>query len=159
MIEQIRSRVEENLQNLDGIIALRLTEQGTTPYLYKAGDDVAQLVMEPRYPVSETVSKLQKRFRDANIGIVARGCDARALVEMVKRYQIDPNRLYLIGVACSLEQADTCHCSDPYPILDQWPRSELIGEPIAGAASNPLVAEYENIPREDRWSFWKLQFT
>lgn len=159
MIEQIRSCVEDRLKNLDGVVALRMTEQGTAPYLYQKGDTISQLVINPRYPVSEIASKLQKRFKDANLGIVARGCDTRALVEMVKRYQIDPDRLHIIGIACSSEQAADCFCADPYPVLEAWPHAELIGEPVSGAEPNPMVAEYENMPREERWAFWKLQFT
>jgi ferredoxin len=78
---------------------------------------------------------------------------------MVKRHQIDPERLYVIGVACSTEQAEECFCSEPYPVIEQWPHAELIGEPVAGAPPNPMVAEYENLPREERWAFWQLQFT
>ena len=158
MIEQVRSCVEENLKLLDGVIALRKTDQGTAPYLFQKGDALIQLVTKPRYPLSEILSKLQKRFKDSNIGIVARGCDTRALVEMAKRHQIDPDRVYLIGITCSSEQAASCFCSDPYPAIEAWPRAELIGEPVAGAPPNPMVAEYENMPREERWAFWKLQF-
>ena len=158
MIEEIRTRVAEKLKDLDGIVALRKTEQGAAPYLFQEGDDLSLLVMEPRYPVSETVSKLQKRFKEANLGIVARGCDVRALVEMAKRHQIDPERLYLIGVACSEEQAETCYCADPYPKIDQWPHAEMIGEPVPGAPPNPLVAKYQELSREERWAFWQQQF-
>jgi formate dehydrogenase subunit beta len=159
MIEQIRARVAENLKELDGVVGLRQTEQGAAPYLFRDGDDLTELVMEPRYPVSKTVSKLQKRFKTANFGIVARGCDTRALVEMAKRHQIDPNRLFLFGVACSSEQALTCYCAEPSPNTGQWPRSVLIGEPVPAAPPNPLVAEYEHLSREERWAFWKQHFT
>ena len=70
MIEEIRTQLAENLKNLDGVVALRQTDQGAAPYLFQNGDNLEQLVLEPRYPVSETTSKLQKRFKDANIGIV-----------------------------------------------------------------------------------------
>jgi ferredoxin len=159
MIEEIRNRVKENLKELDGVVGLRQTEQGTAPYLFQNGDDLSRLVMEPRYPLSDIASKLQKHFKEAYIGVLARGCDTRALVEMTKRHQIDPERLYLIGVACSSEQAETCFCAEPSPNVDQWPRAELIGEPFPGAPPNPLVAEYESLTREERWDFWKLQFT
>jgi ferredoxin len=159
MIDQVRACVEGKLKDLDGVVALRLTEHGTAPYLFQKGAALSQLVTEPRYPVSETVSKLQKRFKDAKFGIVARGCDTRALVEMVKRQQIDPDRLYVIGIACSADQAGSCFCADPYPRVDQWPSAELIGEPVPAAPPNPMVVEYENMSREDRWAFWNLQFT
>jgi ferredoxin len=115
--------------------------------------------MNPRYPVSETASKLQKHFREAKIGVVARGCDTRALVEMAKRHQIDPQRLMVIGVACSAEQAETCFCAQPAPNIEQWPAGILIGEPVPGAPPNPMVAEYAQKPLEERWAFWKAQFT
>lgn len=159
MIDKLRSCMEGNLEHLDGVVALRMTEQGTAPYLYIKGDTLSQLVTEPRYPVSEIVSRLQKRFKESNIGIVARGCDTRALVEMVKRNQIDADRLHIIGIACSSEQAASCHCAEPYPKIDAWPHAEIIGEPVPGAPPNPMVAEYEKMPREERWAFWKLQFT
>ena len=159
MIEPIRTQVAAQIKYLDGVVALRQTNQGTAPYLFQNGDDLSQLVMEPRYPVSETASKLQKRFKNANIGIVARGCDVRALVEMAKRHQIDPDRLYIFGVACSSEQAGTCFCADPSPNVEQWSRAELIGEPAPGAPPNPIVAQYSEMSQQERWTFWKQQFS
>ena len=159
MIDQIREQVKKALKDLDGVVALRLTENGTAPYLFQEKDDLSQLVMEPRYPVSETTSKLQKRFKDAKIGIVTRGCDTRALVEMAKRHQIDPTRLYLIGITCSTELAEACHCAEPFPQIEQWPQAELIGDPVPGAPPNPLVIKFENMPTAKRWEFWKAQFT
>jgi formate dehydrogenase subunit beta len=159
MIEQIRTQVAAQLKGLDGVVALRKTDQGTAPYLFQDGDDLSQLVLEPRYPLSKTASKLQKRFKNASFGIVARGCDVRALVEMAKRHQIDPDRLYLIGVVCSSEQAEICFCADPSPNVEPWPRAELIGEPVPGAPPNPMVAEYAFLSIEARWEFWKQQFT
>jgi len=159
MIEEIRSRVAELLKDLDGIVALKETDLGIGPYLFQSGDDLSSLVMDPRYPLSETASKIQKRFKDARIGIVARGCDARALVEMAKRKQIDPERLFLIGVCCSREEADSCYCADPFPNTEIWPQAELIGEPVPAADPNPLVVQYQNKDLDERWEFWQGQFT
>jgi len=103
MIEEIRAHAAEKLQELDGVIGLRRTAEGTAPHLFQDGDDLSQLVLAPRYPLSTVVSLLQKRYPEARFGIVARGCDARALVEMAKREQVDPDRLYLLGVACTAE--------------------------------------------------------
>jgi formate dehydrogenase subunit beta len=158
MIEELRTQVAERLKDLDGVLGLRETSQGTAPYLFRDGDSLAQLVLEPRYPLSEILSNLQKRLRGANFGIVARGCDTRALVEMAKRHQIAPDRLHLIGIACSAEQAESCYCANPAPDIEAWPRAELIGEPVPGAPPNPLVAKYESMSREERWEFWRGQF-
>ena len=67
MIEEIRARVSEKLQELDGapldgVIGLRRTvggsgsPQGTAPYLFHQGDNLAQLVLTPRYPLAPIVS-------------------------------------------------------------------------------------------------------
>jgi len=158
MIEEVRSVVRQRLSELDGVVAMRLTEQGTAPFLFVDEDQTGMLVLEPRYPVSETVSKLQKRFKHAHFGVVARGCDLRALVEMAKRHQIDPDRLTVIGVACSAEQAAACYCAHPYPELEGWPETSMVGEPVAGAPRNPLVEEYATLLMEERWAFWQAQF-
>ena len=138
MIQEIRARVAEILKEIDGVVGIRKTETGVAPYLFIQGDNLDELVMGPRYPVSKTASNLQKRFKEANIGIIARGCDVRALVEMAKRHQIDPERLVIIGVACTSEEAEACYCAEPAPNVDQWPEGLLIGEPVPGAP--PLVS-------------------
>jgi formate dehydrogenase subunit beta len=156
MIEDVRAHVAEKLGELDGVIALRRTAEGTAPYLFREGDDLSCLVLTPRYPLPSVVPLLQKRYPEARIGIVARGCDVRALVEMAKREQVDPDRLFLLGIACTAEEAETCHCADPAP--RGWPQAELIGTPVPGVAPNPIVAEYETMPLEKRRAFWQQQF-
>jgi ferredoxin len=113
--------------------------------------------LEPRYPLAKVASKLQKKFKKASIGIVARGCDTRALVEMTKRHQIDPERLFVIGIACSSEQAEICFCAEPIPQKDQWPTVELIGEPVPAGPANPMVEKHKTLSREERWAFWQAQ--
>jgi formate dehydrogenase subunit beta len=158
IVEEIRAHVAEKLQNLDGVVALRRTTEGTAPYLFREGDDLSQLVLEPRYPLASVVSLLQKRYPEARFGIVARGCDARALVEMAKRNQVDPDRLYLLGMACTAEEAEECYCPDPIPDTENWPAAVVIGTPVAGAPPNPIVAEYEGMSWAERRTFWQQQF-
>ena len=158
LLEEIRTHVAEKLRGLDGVVALRRTTEGTAPHLFQDGDDLEQLVLTPRYPLASVVSLLQKRFPEAKFGIVARGCDSRALVEMAKREQIDPDRLYLLGVACTAEEARECYCADPTPDAEQWPAADVLGEPVEGAPPNPLVAEYEQMSLAERRAFWRQQF-
>jgi formate dehydrogenase subunit beta len=158
MVEEIRAHVAEKLGELDGVVALRRTAEGTAPYLFRAGDDLSGLVLGPRYPLATVISLLQKRYPEARFGIVARGCDTRALVEMAKREQVDPDRLYLLGVACTAEEAEECHCADPAPQTEAWPQADLIGTPVAGGSPNPIVAEYGNMSLGERRAFWRQQF-
>ncbi len=158
LMEQVRDHVAKALGHLDGVLALRRTGVGTAPYLFQKGDDLSSLVLEPRYPMAKIISSLQKRHPDAEFGIIARACDARALVEMAKREQIQPDRLYLIGVACTAEEAEECHCAEPAPDLDPWPHAELFGTPAEGAPPNPLVSTYNEMSLHERRAFWEEQF-
>ncbi len=158
MIEEITAHVADKLQELDGVVALRRTVKGTAPHLFRAGDDLSQLALDPRYPLASVVSLLQKRYPEARFGVVARGCDVRALVEMAKRDQIDPDRLYLLGVACTAEEAEACYCADPAPDADVWPQGKMFGTPVEGASPNPIVAEYEKKSLDERRVFWQQQF-
>jgi len=152
LIEEIRAHVTDKLQVLDGVIGLRRTVEGVAPYLFREGDDLSQLVLNPRYALAPIVSL---RYPEARFGIVARGCDACALVEMAKREQVDPDRLYLLGVTCTAEEAKECHCADPAPDPAPWPQVEVIGTPVEGAPPN---AEYEKMSLEERRAFWRRQF-
>jgi len=158
MMKQVRAQVAEKLREMDGVVALRRTTEGTAPYLFREGDDLSQLVLDPRYPLAPVVSLLQKRYPEARLVIVARGCDSRALVEMAKREQVDPDRLYLLGVTCTAEEAQECYCADPAPDAELWPQAAVIGTPVEGASPNPIVAEYEEMSLEERRAFWRQQF-
>lgn len=158
LMEELRAHVADKLQDLDGVLALRRTKVGTAPYLFQSGEELSGLVLEPRYPVGKIVSLLQKRYPDADFGVLARGCDARALVEMAKREQIDPDRLYLLGIACTAEEAEECHCAEPTFDPAPWPRAEVMGTPVEGGSPNPLVAEYDEMSLDERWAFWQAQF-
>jgi ferredoxin len=150
--------VAEKLDELDGVLALRSTKEGTAPHLFRAGGDLSDLVLEPHYPLAPIASLIHKRYPEARLGVVARGCDLRALVEMAKRDQVDADRLYLLGVACTSDEAEACSCADPAPDVEQWPQALLIGTPVPGAAPNPLVAEYDKMSLEERRAFWQQQF-
>ena len=158
MMEELVAHVADKLQELDGVVALRQTAEGTAPHLFRAGDDLSQLTLTPHYPLASVVSLLQKRYPEARFGIVARGCDVRAMVEMAKRGQVDVDRVYLLGVTCTAEEAETCYCADPAPDTEGWPSAKVFGTPVEGAPPNPIVVEYEKMALEERQAFWQQQF-
>ena len=152
MIEAIRQVVAERLNDLDGVVALRKAAAGVAPHLFRQGDDLSELEITPRYPLMTVVSKLHKTFPDVRLGVVARGCDERAYVEMAKREQIDPDRLTIIGFACTAEEAQECYCAAPYP------QQLAVGTPPPPGPANPLVARYDAMSLDERRVFWKRQF-
>jgi len=158
MIEDIRKLVAERLNDdrpegrLDGVVALRQSSGGIAPYFFQKGDDLSELEIAPKYPLTTLVSRLHKTFPQIRVGIVARACDERAYIEMAKRNQIDPNRLYIIGFACTAEDAQECYCGEPYP------KHLSVGTPPAAGPTNPLVARYDSMSLAERRAFWKQQF-
>ncbi len=153
MIDEICQVVAERLEELDGVVALRRASAGVAPHVFRKGDDLSELEIAPRYPLMTVVSTLQKTFPDIRLGIVARGCDERAFIEMAKRNQIDPDRLFILGFACMAEEAQECHCMAPSP------ENLLVGTPPPAGSTNPMVAEYDDTPINERRAFWKRQFT
>ncbi len=149
MIEELRTIVAERLNELDGVVALRRTSVGVAPHVFCRGNDLSGLEIAPRYPLMTVVSRLHKAFPAIRLGVVARGCDERAYVEMAKRNQIDAERLFIIGFACSAEEAQECYCATPYP------QHLLVGTPPPPGPVNPLVAEYDGLSLAERRAFWK----
>ncbi len=158
LIEEVRSLVRSRLSDVEGVVALRRTTQGTAPYLFGSADEVGELVLAPRYPLATIVSLLQKRYTEAVLGVVARACDVRALVEMAKRAQVFPDRLWIVAVSCTADEAQECHCAQPAPQIDGLLNAVVLGEAVAGAQPNPLVAQYNDMPLEERREFWRQQF-
>jgi ferredoxin len=158
MIRELRAVVSDKLGELDGVVGLRQTSQGVMPHLFRSPDEVSQMMLQPRYPLATVLGRLQKRYPEARLGIVARGCDARAMVEMIKRFQLDGERIHLIGVACTAEKAEECHCSDPVPDPAQFREASMVGEAVRGADPHPMVAAYDAMSLEERGAFWRQQF-
>lgn len=151
LLDALRRVVGERLQEVDGVLALRADGGGAAPHLYHPGDDLSDLVLDPRYPLALTLDLLLSAHPESRLGIVVRGCDERALVEMAKRNQVDLDGLLLIGVACTEEEARECRCAVPYPT------EVLVGEPVEGVEDDRL-AEYEAMSTEERLDFWNRQF-
>ena len=148
----VREAVAARLADLDGVVALAEKHANVAPQLFVPGDDLSSLVLEPRYPLALTVHQILKRHPEAHLGIVARGCDERALVELLNWQQMQPEQIEVIGVACTAEEAAACRCSQPYP------SNIAAGERVEPAADALLAEFLAANTREERLAFWKRQF-
>jgi len=98
-----------------GVVGLRSDHGCVGLHLFTAVDDLAALVLEPRYLLASACRTILSGLPEGRLGVVARGCDERALVEMAKLEQVNMERLVLIGLACSEDQARRCVCARPHP--------------------------------------------
>lgn len=151
LIEQLRAKVALTLSEVEAVLALRGSSEGVAPHLYRPGDDLAELVLRPKYPMASVVQLLQRANSNARLGVVARGCDERALIELAKRNQVNLDRVTIIGIACSAEEAEECRCATPYP------QNLVVGEKVQGVEDR-LITEHEALTCQERLEFWKRQF-
>ncbi|MCU0583089.1 MAG: 4Fe-4S binding protein [Syntrophales bacterium] len=86
------------------------------PHVFTSPAELDALVLEPKWLFAKMArSVLRAKPAEFRLAVAVRGCDERAVVELVKRSQIDRERLLTIGYACGAEQAKACLCSRPYP--------------------------------------------
>ncbi len=135
------------------------TSAGTAPCSVQGGRRRHQLVLEPRYPLSpDRLAAAQAVSRGQASASWPARCDMRALVEMAKRQQVDPERLHIVAVACSEEDVQDLLLLRAMPRIEDWPQAEVIGTPAESTPPNPIVAEYDEMSLEERQAFWQQQF-
>ena len=137
-----------------GVVGLCSEHGHVAPHLFTTADTLAALALEPRYPLALVCRTILSRLQQGKLGVVVRGCDERALIEMAKLEQVELDRLVPIGLACSEAQARECGCARPYP------RRIDVGEKVEGV----MPADDERVRRlleqgvEERLGFWKQEF-
>ena len=152
LLENLRQAVADTLTRTEGVLALRADHGGAAPHFFKPGDDLSDLVTAPRYPMAMILDTLGDAWPEARLGVVARGCDERALVELAKRNQVTLNNVEIIGFACTAGQATECRCTQPYP------NALVAGKATEGVAEDPRLAELEAMSFAERFAFWSSQY-
>jgi formate dehydrogenase (coenzyme F420) beta subunit len=73
---------------------------GITPLFITDEQDVEKISTVSYYPCS--LARLVARYGDKNkrTGMIVRPCDARAMVELAKRRQVNLDNFYIIGIEC-----------------------------------------------------------
>lgn len=91
-----------NSKLVDQVLAfvVGLNETDIVPSFLSSGDEVGQIVTSSYNPGS--LARFVKSYsaKGEKIGVLVRSCDARALVELAKRGQVNMDNLYLIGIEC-----------------------------------------------------------
>jgi heterodisulfide reductase subunit A len=97
----------------DGILGLRRRWGHAGPYLFTSKEDLAEVELEPKYMLSPFLRRLKDRWPEKKFGIVARGCDLRALDKLAEIGVFHKEGVDYIGLVCSEEQAAECNCEKP----------------------------------------------
>jgi formate dehydrogenase subunit beta len=159
--QQCRQKIRETAGQLltsgqvDGVLGLCEKHGSIGPCLFQDGDDLASLALGPKYNLADICKLIQARFPDGRLGVVVRGCDERALIEMAKREQVNLDSLTLIGLACTEAQAVECRCQHPYP------QRVDAGEKVKGVAptADENVRQLLEQSFDERLAFWHHEFS
>ncbi len=119
MLDQVRQKAKEILEErqADGVLALKKGLWDVIhPHVFASPAEIDALVLEPKWLLAKMARAiLRDKPQNWRLAVVVRGCDERSVVELIKRNQIDRERLVTIGYACDADQSKKCLCSRPYP--------------------------------------------
>ncbi|MFH0825898.1 MAG: 4Fe-4S ferredoxin, partial [Pseudomonadota bacterium] len=127
MLEQVREHVRKLFDEgkISGFLGLRDMQGGILPHVYENAQHLddgftlgARENKSPgRYPMAKLALALARRYTDKHFGVLVRGCDDRALFELLRWNQVPglAERIVRVGFACRQELADAHECRKPYP--------------------------------------------
>jgi len=120
-------------------------EQGTLPLtaapaFVRRPEDIERLIWDPT--CEHNLTRYVRPHRDKTVGIMVKGCDARALVGLMQERQLTRDRLRIVGVGCD-------GVIDPRRVCERLGVSSV--EELDGAVleGQELVAGDERIPVQD----------
>jgi len=167
IVDQLRSRATALLESGDVKVIIGYGEGYTAgrvmPVFITDPERVGELVFDSRC-TNNLVTYLKKPEIRAmgKVGIVVKGCDARALNVVLLEQQANRDEIYILGVVCEgtgdpvQEHCRSCLVNTP-PVYD-----ELFGDPIEASGWNDetfaSVEELESMSREELWRYWVTQF-
>ena len=119
MLEKTKNIARQILgeKKADGILGLMKGQWNIIePHIFEVPEELDALVLEPKWLLAKIAMRLLRSSPEGyKLAVICRGCDERALIELIKRNQIEKENLLTVGVACSQEQAAVCLCDRPYP--------------------------------------------
>ncbi|MFH1721031.1 MAG: 4Fe-4S binding protein [Candidatus Altiarchaeota archaeon] len=188
-MDNIQKKIQETAKKLlaekkvDVVIGYKAGSNSlrVTPYFVRNPND-AQKIIWNQY-CTHNLSNYLPGLKEEKVAIVAKGCDSRSIVEILKNEQAKRERIYIIGVVCHgiisekkviaqkkdkamtekiefdislLEPRCTqCICHTP-PLADT-----LIGEPFVEGAppeTPPHIEKFLKLSPKERLDYWKKTF-
>jgi formate dehydrogenase subunit beta len=153
---QIHEHIKKHLSSgeVDAILGLAEENSNIGPHLFQK-DDSARLRLWPKYPIASVLLRLLRAYPEKKFGIVVRGCDERACIELAKRQQLNLDNVKFIGIACTEDQARECICPQPYPTTGE----PVAGEKVEGLEIEKELASLKELSVEDRFKHWSRAFS
>ena len=162
MIEQVKDHVRMLLTDghIGAFLGLRDQEGNIFPYLYRTPEELENGFSigdhlkpgDSRYPMAKVLLSIMRSHKEMVFGVLLRGCDERALNELIRWNQLtSPELIVRVGIACPAELAQDHECRQPYP-------EKVIAGEKAEPVSNASVNEIMDMNLADRLAYWKEVF-
>lgn len=155
MLEKIKdiTRVILSEKQADGVLGLMKGQWDIIqPHIFENSEEVDTLVIEPKWLLAKMAMTVLRSSREGyRLAVVVRGCDERALTELVKRNQIEKERLVTLGIACTAAQAQACICSRPYPQKLDCGEAAAGVDPLADESVKELL-DGDGPARMEKWA-------
>jgi formate dehydrogenase subunit beta len=162
MIEQVAAHVKTLLEEgkINAFLGLRDQNGNIFPYVYENPADLSDGFSigdlegpgDSRYPIAKILMTLISSAPDKVVGVLLRGCDERALNELLRWNQLtQTERIVRVGIACPADLAKAHECRKPFP--DEFVAGEK-AEPVPNDSLGEIVA----LDLLGRLDYWKRAF-
>jgi formate dehydrogenase (coenzyme F420) beta subunit len=162
MIEQVKEHVRALLSDgrISAFVGLKDQAGNILPFVYQTVEDLDQGFSlgdrespgDSRYPLARIAVNAMAAEPDAVVGVLLRGCDDRALNELLRWNQAKSREsIVRVGIACPSELAQTHECRKPFP-------EDVIAGDKSEPVANATVAEVDGMDLLTRLDYWKREF-
>jgi len=146
---------------IGGFLGYREIGGHLLPYLFSPEDlhELASLISHdpiPRYPLPKILVEITRAHPGVRLGLLARECDQRALQELIKRNQINPEKVLILPLACCRSDlGEPTQCSYLCSPTSNGNRPPFSPREIG---QDPAGVEPDVLNLEDRFQRWKEEF-
>lgn len=153
----MNTKIEKLLEDgrVDGFLAYKTIHGFFFPYLFtreNAGELEPWKPTKAHYPIVKLLLALARKNPEKTYGILVRGCEERAVNELVKWSQLQRDRVLMLGQACPAELAHHCECWKPFPSRVDY------GKPAAPVTGSKRVQDLKKMTAESRLDWWLTHF-
>ena len=155
-MEELKSKIKQAFEDgtISAFLGLKNEEGRISPLLVTRDnpDELELLSLEDvHYPLAKVLARISARYPGETLGILVRGCDEKAIIELCKAQQLDAEKTVKYGIACSQQLAEKCNCPTPYP-------SQIdIGDKADGVTDEEYLSRIDQMEADERFSFWMQQ--
>jgi len=158
-MEKLRQKVRNLLKEgkVAGYVGYILKDSHPLPHFFTKArlEEVDRAIVAPddaRYPLDKLLQQVAAADPEAVFAIQVRGCDERGLNELYKWGQLNPEKVVLVGVACSQAQADYCECPGPWPTVIDY------GEKCQPVTRSLRVDRIDALGEDEAFKEWLAAF-